>query len=191
MKYLGLILFCGVMVMTSCKQESPYKKMLREGLESGIDSNRVILDIELGMFNKDFFDYCKMMNNKTEGKLTQGRGGNNLKYPIESLKDIATVHFYPKFHENHIYEIPMSFSYDAWAPWNKELSGENLLEDVKGLMEKWYGSGFIGFKDPLGGKGYVKVDGNRRVTIFNKDTAVEVTVTDMKMYQEREKQGKL
>jgi len=88
--------------------------------------------------------------------------------------------FYPKFNQGKIYEMPVSFKYKGWTPWNKTLSSDKLQEDVQKWYEKIYGSGFIKVAHPLHGKAYVKINGNRRITIFKQDDLhVWALFTDM------------
>ena len=76
--------------------------------------------------------------------------------------------------------MPVSFKYKGWAPWNKKLFADNLEEDVLRWYKKIYGGGFIEVKHPQRGKAYIKLDGNRRITIFKKDDLyVWAIFTDM------------
>ena len=88
--------------------------------------------------------------------------------------------FYPRFNDGKICEMPVRFMYTAWAPWNKKLSAENLQSDVLEWYKKLYGGGFIEVQHPKRGKAFVKVDGNRRITIFKEDDRhVWAVFTDM------------
>jgi hypothetical protein len=76
--------------------------------------------------------------------------------------------------------MPVQFHYKGWAPWNKKLSSEKLQADILNWYKKVYGAGFIKVKHPLHGIAYVKVDGNRRITIFKQDDLnVWAVFTDM------------
>jgi hypothetical protein len=92
------------------------------------------------------------------------------------------MNFYPDFYENKIAVMRAGFQYDAWAPWNKAQFSDSLLPDVLQLLKKWYpgGNDFIAITDKTKGTIYVKVDGNRRITIgrFN-DMLVKVDYTDL------------
>ena len=68
----------------------------------------------------------------------------------------------------------VTFQYDGWAPWNKHLFSDSLLQDVLQLYKKWYskGNSFIEMKEPGKSTIYVKVDGNRRIVIGKKDDMV-------------------
>ena len=83
------------------------------------------------------------------------------------LKHPASMNFYPDFYQNKIYKMRVNFQYDSWAPWNKQLYADSLLQDVLKLYKNWYNRGnpFIKINDKEKGMLYVKVDGNRRITI--------------------------
>jgi hypothetical protein len=81
--------------------------------------------------------------------------------------------------------MPVSFKYKGWAPWNKTLSSENLQKDVMLWYEKVYGDGFLKVKHPLHGTAYVKINGNRRITIFIEDDLhVWAVFTDLSVKKE-------
>ena len=98
--------------------------------------------------------------------------------------------FYPAFYKDRIYEMPVVFSYDGWAPWNKGQHADSLKIEVLDLMEEWFGTGFIEIENPNynGGNAFVKVDGNRRISIYNVDeTKVYVDFVDLLVLKEVEK----
>jgi hypothetical protein len=76
----------------------------------------------------------------------------------------------------------VSFQYDGWAPWNKQLYSDKLLPKVLELYKRWYpkGNPFLKIEDKKRGSIYVKVDGNRRIIIGRaSDMAVRVDYTDL------------
>jgi hypothetical protein len=134
------------------------------------------------MTGKDFFTHCWEMNKK--GLFTDGRGNTAVfcKLDKNELKFNASMSFYPVIIENKITEMPVVFQYEAWAPWNKHLFADSLVAEVLNLCQRWYGNGnpFIQLTGPEDRKIYVKVDGNRRITIRKKnDMEVEVKYTDL------------
>ena len=101
--------------------------------------------------------------------------------------------FYPKFYEDKIIEMPVTFSYRAWSPWNKDLFADSLKFEVLDLMREWYGSGFLEIKNPKnpGSSAFVKVDGNRRISIYNlDDSKVQVDIVDLRLLKSLEKNQK-
>jgi hypothetical protein len=85
--------------------------------------------------------------------------------------------------------MPVTFQYVSWAPWNKNLFADSLKEEVLQLYKKWYpgGNEFLKMDDEEKGTIYIKVDGNRRITIgrYN-DLQVKVDYTDLSV-KEKEK----
>jgi hypothetical protein len=94
--------------------------------------------------------------------------------------------FYPDFTDSKISKMPVEFSYQAWSPWNSDLSADTLLIDVKNLFEKWYGGEFIKETNKSGDKTvWVKVDGNRRIRLYKKSiSTVRGDFTDMTLIKE-------
>jgi hypothetical protein len=113
--------------------------------------------------------------------IKQGESNTTAEYQLkDELKHPALMDFYPKFNQGKISEMPVSFKYKGWAPWNKTLSSDNLQNEVQKWYEKVYGEGFIKVKHPLHGTAYVKINGNRRITIFKQDELyVWAVFTDM------------
>jgi hypothetical protein len=96
-----------------------------------------------------------------------------MKYP-------CILNFYPQFINGKIYEMPVVFTYEGWAPWNKQLSADNLQTDVLNWYKKLYGGGFIEVRHPVHGSAFVKINGNRRITVFKEDDShVWAIFTDM------------
>ena len=73
-----------------------------------------------------------------------------------------------------------TFSYVGWAPWNRDRFSNFLLDDVKQLLESWYGGSFLAVEGENNKKLYVMVQGNRRITIsIIDDRDVRVRFTDL------------
>jgi hypothetical protein len=93
--------------------------------------------------------------------------------------------FYPGFINGKIYEMPVRYFYNGWAPWNKSLSADSLQIEVYKYYEKQYGKGFIEVKHPKRGTAFVKIDGNRQISIFKEDDInVWAVFTDMLVKKE-------
>jgi hypothetical protein len=156
---LSLLLF-------SCQSE--YEKLEKRELASGKQVNELFLGLKLGMDQKTFFETCWELNK--QGKLTNGPSELSVEYS-----------FYPKFEQDKIYMMPIEFTYEAWAPWNEDLSAEKLREDVVKLFEEWYGPGFIEVTNEDKSQiVFVKMDGNRRIRIFKKHiSTVRAEISDL------------
>ncbi|MCX6256225.1 MAG: hypothetical protein NTV31_17385 [Bacteroidia bacterium] len=176
--WLMLLLISGCLI-SGCSPRSKYERRLKHELESGIRYDSLFLGLYFGMPEKVFYTHCWNLNHK--GLIKQGESNTTAEYELkDELKYTALMDFYPKFMQGKIFEMPVSFKYKGWAPWNKTLSSDNLEKEVLKWYEKVYGDGFIKVKHPLHGIAYVKVDGNRRITIFKEDDLhVWAVFTDM------------
>jgi hypothetical protein len=175
---LSFVVFSGCVII-SCSPRDKYDKQLREELSSGIRYDSLFMGLYLGMPEKDFYIHCWKLNKK--GLVRQGASNTTVMYQIkEELNFPGQMDFYPRFNQGKIFEMPVRFQYNGWAPWNKKLSAERLQEDVVDWYEQVYGKGFIRVRHPEWGLAYVKLDGNRRITILREDNMhVWAVFTDM------------
>lgn len=183
MKQLGFIITLIAVVgavMSSCNGKF--------GLGSRKDNDSLFLDIYFGMEQKAFYDYCWEMNRQKV--LTHGPTNQNVEYHLTGTKHPITMHFYPSFHEGKIYEMPVTFNYDAWAPWNRAYQSDSLMTEVFALYKEWYGDDFKELNHPTMGKVYYKFDGHRRINLFIRDDQfVQAVFTDMRIAEKLKKEG--
>jgi len=172
------VLIAGLMIY-GCSPRSKYERRLKQELASGVRYDSLFMGLYLGMPEKDFYMHCWMLNR--EGLIKQGTNNMTVEYELKDvLKYPVTMNYYPGFVHGEIFEMPVRFIYNGWTPWNKKLSSDNLELDVLKWYEKIYGDGFIKVKHPERGTAYIKVDGNRRITIFKEDGLhVWAVFTDM------------
>ncbi len=177
-KWLTMLLISGF-IISGCTPRAKYERRLKHELASGVRYDSLFLGLYFGMPEKDFYLHCWKLNKK--GLIRQGDNNTTVLYETrDELKAPATMEFYPKFTNGKISEMPVNFKYKGWSPWNKDLSSDKLELDVLKWYEKTYGKGFIEVKHPLHGTAYVKIDGNRRITIFKQDDwQVWAVFTDM------------
>lgn len=158
-----------------------YNKLVKIELARGIREDSLFLGLSLGMSGKTFFGNCWELNKK--GILFDGSNNTMALYKINSgLRFPAAMNFYPDFYQNKIAVMRVNFQYNGWAIWNKEQSADSLLPDVLKLYKKWYPAGneFIEIRDKTKGTIYVKVDGNRRITVGKfDDIMVKADFTDL------------
>jgi hypothetical protein len=186
MKLAGSI-FIVLFMLIACSEDSgmnKYNDLIKKELASNKRVDSIFLGIHFGMTQQSFFMHCWEMNKK--GILTDGNDptgnmtvlhklGKELKYP-------ASMNFYPDFQDSTIWKMRVDFHYDGWVPWNKALGADSLVQDVLKMYKKWYseGNSFIQIDDEKRGTVYVKVDGNRRITIKKYDDVfVNVDYIDM------------
>ena len=163
----SLFPFMLILAILGCRREHEYTKRVREGLASGTRHDSLFMGIYLGMVQRDFYAQCWELNK--EGLVRQGTGNTTVLYKTKELKEPADMNFYPSFYQQKIWQMPVKFNYESWAPWNKRLMADSLQIDVLRLFNKWYGDDFIEVRHPDGKIAYVKVDGNRRITIYKQD----------------------
>lgn len=164
---------------SGCSPKAEYDRKLKKELESGLKYDTLFMGLYFGMPEKEFYTHCWKLNKK--GLIRQDETNTTVQYETKNeLKYPGVMNFYPKFNEGRIFEMPVRFKYKGWAPWNKKLSSDILQEDVLHWYEKVYGKGFIEVQHPTHGKAYVKLNGNRRITIFKEDDLhVWAVFTDM------------
>lgn len=180
--WIGLIVSISLL---GCNQ-SEYQKMLKRELDRNVRYDSLFLGISFGMDAKDFYTHCWQLNKK--GLIMQGPSNLSVQYELHKPEVNSKVFmwFYPDFKDNKISKMPVEFSYEAFAPWNKEMSSDSLLVEVKDLFEKWYGGKFIKETNEAGDKTvWVKVDGNRRIRLYKKSiSTVRGDFTDMTLVNE-------
>jgi len=177
------VLIAGLIIY-GCSPRSKYERILKNELASEVRYDSLFMGMYLGMAEKDFYTHCWKLNR--EGLIKQGSANTTVEYELkDELKYPATMNYYPEFYRDSIYEMPVRFLYKGWTPWNKKLSSDNLTADVLEWYENIYGDGFLKVIHPKQGIAYVKVNGNRRITIFKEDDMhVWAIFTDMLVEKE-------
>ena len=111
-----------------------------------------------------------------------GNGNATARYHLEDeLSYPADFEFYPRFAAGKIVAMPAFVEFDGWAPWNKELSAESRIEEVKNLLEDWYGIRFYPVKPSTPfGRAYLNIDSNRKILLYYEfDHRVDILYTDL------------
>ncbi|MFD2201737.1 hypothetical protein [Shivajiella indica] len=146
------------------------------------DSDALFMGFYLGMPQKDFFDHCTELNKQQ--LITQGPGGNtNVEHLIkDKFSSEVSMRFFPTFIDHKIFEMPVTYQFISWAPWNKQYWADQLLEEVLEDYKKTYGDDFKLLNHPTQGKVYYRIDGKRRINLFVKDEQfVQAVFTDLKV----------
>lgn len=175
MKQLLIVLVAWIPVLfISCGE--------RKSSEKKLDS--LFLGISMGMEKKAFYDYCWEMNRQKV--FIHGPTNQSVEYRLATeLKSPVMMQFYPSFYENKIYEMPVLFNYESWAPWNKEYGSDVLLTELLPLFKKWYGDDFQSLQQPTMGTVYYQMKGRRRINLFIRDDQfVQAVFTDLKVDDE-------
>ena len=182
LKVIFLLLFMGV-IIAGCENtgSTEYDRVVKQELASGKKMDSIFFGLYFGMKSKDFFTYCWQMSK--QGIFTDGVNNQFVLYKLNNkeLKYPASMNFYPDFQGDKIFRMRVMYQYDGWAPWNKQMYSDSLVQDVLHLYEKQFQKNpFITMTDKKRGTIYVKVDGNRRITIgrYN-DAVVKADITDL------------
>lgn len=156
-------------------------------MAKGIVHDSIFLGLKLGQSKKEFFDTCWKLNE--ERVVTNGADGF-VKYVLpdrggDDLDQSITMLFYGIFNkENTMTGMKLQFSYKAWSLWNKSLQADQLQLGVKDTLKNWYpGNDFIEVNIAKNQtRLWVKVDGNRRITIkpLDDDRIVKAQIDDLR-----------
>ncbi len=175
---------CAAIITQGCDNSGigKYDLLVKHELESGKRVDSIFYGIYLGMPSKAFFTHCWQLNK--QGVFTDGTNNMYVMHRLNKgeLNNPAVMNFYPDFEEGKIYNMRVLYQYDGWAPWNKKLFADTLLPDVLQLYKKQYPNGnpFITISEKGKSDIYLKVDGNRRITIGRvDDMVVKVAITDL------------
>lgn len=168
-------------VVLGCS-ESKYDKLVKEEMAKGIANDTLFLGMILGQSKKEFFDKCWKLNK--EEVITNGSTNQFVKYILpkknEDSNEIQML-FYGIFNkENIMTGMDIQFSNKAWSLWNKKVQSEQLVYNIKDTLKTWFpGNDFIQIPIKKDSSNlYVKIDGNRRITIKpledNKNVKVQI-----------------
>jgi hypothetical protein len=179
-----VILFIAGCIL-GCKEseEKKYIRYEREQLAAGIRHDSLFFGLYLGMPHKEFRTYCFDMNLK--GKFKQGGKKSQfwVQAKVDEMQYPAEINFYPNFTNEKISEMNAAVYYDNPVFKDGIFNKDSLLHDVLGLLDKWYGGETFKIKSPVFYKEdlYVKVSGNRRITISMDQTGqmINLWYTDL------------
>ena len=170
------------MLFFGCKNQSEYTKVLKRELGNKNEFNDLIFDMKIGQSRKDYFDICYKLNQKK--LIVSGQRSLNPELTLKSKSSSAKggnikMSFNGIFNEKKIMRgMEMRFYFTGWSSWNKTLSSDNLLIQLKDTLMGWFpGNEFfnVNFENNLSTE--VKIDGNRRILAYlvnSKDVAVRI-----------------
>ncbi len=175
---LGLLLF-----FSSCEQKSKYEQLVEEHYQKGAQNDSLFLGYHFGMTKQEFYDHSWKLNKKMI--VREGNNNESIRYDVDNLKSRAKKNFFPVFHNDSIYSMPVKYSYTGWAPWNRDLWADSLENDVLDLFQKRYDSKFEKMTHPEEGiPAYIIIEGNKRISIYQMDDNrhVAVVYTDLDVH---------
>jgi hypothetical protein len=175
--------FVGVLLMIlsifSCDSKENWS-----GIGNEDSRDTLFLGLYLGMTETDFSDQCMKLNKQK--LVTQGLGPLSVEHKLlDDFESPVTMRFFPTFIEEKIFEVPVTYNFAAWAPWNKQYQSNVLLEKLLEKYKLWYGDDFQLINHQTQGKVYWKIDGKRRINLFIMDDQhVQAVFTDLKVEKE-------
>lgn len=189
--FIVVIVGLSSIILTNCGKRPRYERMVAKGLESGIRKDSILLGLSFGMTSQEFYNHCWDLNQK--GIVHAGIGNKTVLYKTSNGFDSeVNINFYPEFFEDKIVAMPVTYKYDAWAPWNKKYSKDSLFLNVLDNYRRWYGNDFLEINHATKGPAFVKIDGNKRISIYkteNADGVVSVLFTDMSVEKAQKKEN--
>jgi len=186
------LIFMGILIFGCSGSE--YSQLVKREMATGVIHDSLLFDLKFGQHKDAFFEACWRLNQK--GIISNGPGNKWVKYELPSTPDVPletgiTLLFFGDFNEKKIMNgMDFQFYYNAWSIWNKNLQADKLAPVVMDSLKKWYpGNDFIKVplkKDSL--EVFVKVDGNRRITIrpLDDDRIVKAKIDDLRYVLEKE-----
>jgi hypothetical protein len=179
MKMKGLLIGLAVSIVVALVSCDGKKFFGSTAEKKNYDS--LFLGISLGMETKAFYDYCWEMNRQKVFK--HGPKNQSVEYMLSTeLNSPVVMQFYPSFYNDKIYEMPVLFNYESWAPWNREFASDTLLVRILPLFKKWYGEDFQTLQHPVQGTVYYQMKGKRRINLFVRDDQfVQAVFTDLRV----------
>ena len=177
-QYLTLALSLLFLLSAGCIKKTRYEHTVDKELAKKERNDEIFLGFHFGMPSQDFYEKCWELNKS--GLAREGALNTTVYYEIDDLSYKSALEFYPVFKDDKIQSMTGFAHYIGWAPWNKHLWAESMIEELKTLFESWYGPGFFRIKSPGRGAAYVKIDGNRRIVLYyNRDERVEFLFSDL------------
>ena len=178
---ISIIIIFGLLVF-GCKNQSEYTKVLKRELENKNEFNDLIFDMKIGQSRQDYFDICYKLNKKK--LIVSGERSLNPELILKPKNDLVKgsnikMSFNGIFNEKKIMRgMEMRFYFTGWSSWNKDLSSDNLLNQLKDTLREWFpGNDFFKVKFENNLSTEVKIDGNRRILAYlanSKDVAVRI-----------------
>tara|TARA_B110000503_G_scaffold98356_1_gene147427 strand:+ start:10342 stop:10938 length:597 start_codon:yes stop_codon:yes gene_type:complete len=159
----------------SCSDSNKYHKLVERELAKDIRNDNLLQGIQFGMNRREFFAQCWELNKK--GVFKAGAGNTTVFYELEKNSKKYYVHFYPKFIKGKIVELPVEYTYSAFAPWNPKYSLDMLNVEILDIYKEEYGEDYLEIpsNNMENDTAYVWVDGNRRISVYKNITRNSVT----------------
>jgi len=179
----------------SDKPEQVYRRLEKKEMMSGVRYDSLFKGLYLGMPYTDFREHCMQMHIRREFREGGLKSGAWLEYKLkEEMKYPAAINFFPEFENQVISKMHAAIYYDSHVSFSeKPFAKDSLLHDVLNLMKTWYGDGFIKIDSPdsLRDDIHVKVNGNRRITVYTDDSDYLINIWFVDLLAKEEEDERL
>lgn len=166
---LVIIAISIVVLFISCK--SDYTKLVEGEMKKGASPLELPLGLTTGISKKDYFAQCWQLN--SDKKISHGPGNQYAKFELTPLDSRDSLHkitmlFYGLFDKDEImHGLDMRMEFNAWAPWNEDSHSPELIKTLqRHYLESYGGNPFMSLDVTEDLQAQVKVDKNRRITIY-------------------------
>ncbi len=166
---------CLFIILAGCNDSHKYHKQVEQELATHVRNDTLLQGVRFGMNKREFFAHCWELHKK--GVFKEGVANTTVFYEMEKNNKKYRVNFYPNFSEGKISELPVEYTYAAFAPWNSNYSLDLLQKEIVDYYIEEYGPDYleINSKKPDNGVAYVWIDGNRRISIYKNISRNSVT----------------
>jgi hypothetical protein len=156
-----------------------YQTAKSEALATGFRNDSIFFDFKFGDTRDYFYSHCFELNRA--GILTNGHQNMSVQYALpEFTEHKVYLDFYPDFCQGKICSMIMTFNYEAWSPWAKELYANKLVPQVVKWFEEKYDTKFEAYQITEKQRKLIALDGNREIQIWVKDERyVEARMIDL------------
>lgn len=159
-----------------CDRVGEYKALVNKELDTGVKNDTLIHGIRFGMNKREFFAHCWELNK--QGVFKEGAFNTSVFYEIVKNEKRYNINFYPKFEQGKITELPLEYTYAAFAPWNSEYTMDKLQSEVVDMYVEKHGEYDLQISSEKSENkiAYVWVQGNQRISIYKDDFRNKVIV---------------
>ena len=173
--FLGVILAFGA----GCKNKKDYQTWKAEELGSGRRNDALFLNLHFGMQRKAFYDTCFTLNRT--GVITNGPTNTTALQVLPPIKGrTMDFNFYPRFCQNTICAMDITFSDHEWSQWAPKTFAEEVLPLAVDWLSDHFHTSFEKLKIDDKRTRLVSIDGNREILVWLKDQQhVAVLITDL------------
>ena len=168
-------------ILIGCGPQGEVERLIKRELATGVRNDSLFVGVYFGMEKQEFYDHCWKINR--QGLVREGPENMSVRYQFQHEGQTIDFNFYPDVKDGITSKFKCVFSYEAWAPWNKSLQSDSLMEVLPGILEDWYpGNGFI-LSNREGQDFYYKVDGNRMIELYVVDERrIAAIYTDLSVF---------